>query len=463
MMFKIAFRSIFRNRRRSLMTMSTIMIGTVATLIFGGFVNYIFLGLETGAVQSGGHLTVFRKGYFLYGSGNPGAYGIDEYQQVLALIKEDPVLKDKVAVVTPTQAIAGIAGNFDNDTSKPFFGVGFVPSDRDKMLTWNGYNLVGNTPLPTGLLDADPSQGLIGEGLGRILGLCEPLHIANCPKPPQAKETAQGPIDKSLLELSGRDRPAAGAKLEAPQPHIDLLAATSGGAPNVVSLIVTSARVQGVKELNDSYVGMNLKLAQQLLYGRGTPKASGIVVQLKSTKDMGAMHKRLVALFDEHHLDLEVLDFKQLSPFYSQVVGLFASIFIFISTIIGIVVLFTVTNTIGMSVMERIDEIGTTRALGLRRAGIRWQFLMEGSVLGILGATAGVILAIVLSILVNHAGLTWTPPGQVRPIPLTIYMFGSLALPVATWIILVLVSTVSAYMPARRAAKMPVVDALRHV
>ena len=79
MLFKIALRNILRNRRRSAMTGSAIAVGALAMLLFGGFTNYIFTGFQTGVVQRIGHLTVFRNGYFLYGAGNPAAYGIDDY------------------------------------------------------------------------------------------------------------------------------------------------------------------------------------------------------------------------------------------------------------------------------------------------------------------------------------------------------------------------------------------------
>ena len=78
MLWKIAFRNILRNRRRSVMTGSAIAVGALALLLFGGFISYIFTGLETGLVQRIGHLTVFRSGYFEFGAGNPAAYGIDE-------------------------------------------------------------------------------------------------------------------------------------------------------------------------------------------------------------------------------------------------------------------------------------------------------------------------------------------------------------------------------------------------
>jgi len=76
MMFKIAFRSIFRNTRRSLTTMLTIAIGTAATLVFGAYTIYVTYGLQTSTVERVGHLTVYRKGYFDFGSGNPGEFRI---------------------------------------------------------------------------------------------------------------------------------------------------------------------------------------------------------------------------------------------------------------------------------------------------------------------------------------------------------------------------------------------------
>ena len=86
----------------------------------------------------------------------------------------------------------------------------------------------------------------------------------------------------------------------------------------------------------------------------------------------------------------------------------------------GVIVLFTVVNTMSMSVMERTNEIGTARAMGVRRSGIRRQFLIEGWMLGVIGATAGVILATLIATWFNHLGITCMPPGQARPVPLVL-------------------------------------------
>ncbi len=100
---------------------------------------------------------------------------------------------------------------------------------------------------------------------------------------------------------------------------------------------------------------------------------------------MPAARARLATLFEQHRLPLEIRDFGELNPFYGQVVRLFSGIFLFIALVMGMIVLFAVVNTMTMNVMERTNEIGTTRALGVRRQGIRRQFLMEGMLIGAVG------------------------------------------------------------------------------
>lgn len=465
MLFKIGLRNILRNRRRSAVTGLAVAVGAVALLVFGAFEAYIFAGLETQAVQRQGHLTVFRNGYFLYGAGNPAAYGIDDYRGVMRRIAADLELWAMTQVMTPTLSLFGIAGNFTggNDAAKTFFGTGVIPSDRERMRQWNPYGAAPPYVVDTRLEDNDDAKGLIGSGLARILNLCGPLKVVNCPTTTTA--AAEKPASRAREDFSDLVQSDVAEEQHQAQgmPRIDLLAATAGGAPNVVSLYLSGAEPFSVKELDDNYIGMNLSLAQQLLYGRGEHKVTGIVLQLKRSADMGRARARLTGLFQQQGLDLEVRDFTELSPQYLQIINFFRSIFLFIAVIMGVIVLFTVVNTMTMTVMERTNEIGTTRAMGVRRSGIRRQFLIEGSLLGAIGATIGVLLALVISYAVNHGGLTWTPPGNATAIPLRLALVDARGLILGTWIGLILVSTVAALIPANRAAKLQVVDALRHV
>jgi putative ABC transport system permease protein len=129
----------------------------------------------------------------------------------------------------------------------------------------------------------------------------------------------------------------------------------------------------------------------------------------------------------------------------------------------AVIVLFTVVNTMSMSVMERTHEIGTLRAMGVKKKGIAVQFVLEGMLLGLIGATVGIVIGSVAGEIINHAGLIWQPPGQAYPTPLLVRTKGVGHLLLGIWIGLGTMATIAARFPANRAARMKIVDALGHI
>ena len=171
-------------------------------------------------------------------------------------LQNDPALQGMISVMTPTQAVVGIAGNFSGGTSasKTFFGIGLVGADQERMRQWNEYGASRPFVRDDRLSDPNASRGVIGRGVARMLGLCGPLHVPNCPVPEARTETAGNapPLDPALADLAKEERgaqPAAGAA-----PQVQLLSATANGAPNIVSLDVAGIDTQSVKELDDNYV-----------------------------------------------------------------------------------------------------------------------------------------------------------------------------------------------------------------
>lgn len=471
MLLRVAFRNILRNARRSAMTILAIALGALGILAFAGFMAYMVVGFRTTIIEANGHISVMRKGLYSLGSGNPAAYGIAHYQDVIDAIVKDPTLGPMINVITPTVSMFGLAANFDKDSSRTFLGTGIVPKDRTLMRFWDESGIMQNRKLSElGLDDADPQRGVLGTGLARILGLCNELNLPNCFEPPKPAKPAPPPAavaapppPTDFAELAGRDLDTSQASRDSSAPRIDLLSATAGGSPNVVSLYVAKTQTQGARQLDDGFVLMHISLAQQLLYGRGEPKATSLVIQLHHFADMSAARHRLDALFQEKGLDLEVHDFTELTPMYNQMIGLFGAIFVFIAVVMGVIILFSVANTMTMSVMERVNEIGTTRALGVRRSGIRGQFLAEGAMLGVIGVVLGLALTELVAYLLDHADIRWTPPGQAYPIPLRLLPSAIEPLMALVVVILIAISLLAVVIPANRAARMPVVDALRHV
>jgi putative ABC transport system permease protein len=468
--WSLALRNLLRNRRRSLSTLLTLAIGLIAILLFSGFKANLQHVMLTAYVRAGGHLQVQHRDYFLYGSGNPTAYAITDYERMLEAIRRDPVLAPMVAVVTPMLRFGGLAGNFDAGISRTVIGTGLVAADVNRMRQWNEYKV--SIPIHRFALEGTPADAaIVGVGVARVLQLCAPLHLADCPSPTSSNPApANGPaveLPADIAGLAADDAAGAGASSPAPSAgaRLELLSSSSRGAPNVATLNVVAAEDQGFKELDEISVILHLDQAQKLVFGRGAPKITAVMVLLNKTSNEAAAAARLreiVAGPTGGAQPLVVRSFGDLNPYYVQSVQLFDFIFNFISVLIGGIVLFTVSNTMNTSVVERTVEIGTLRAIGLRQGGIRRLFVTEGFMLGCAGAVLGIVAALLLGALVNHSGVTWLPPSSSGRLPLQVRVLGDLPTVLGASLGLIALATASAWWPARRAARLNVVEALRH-
>ena len=459
----LAVRNLFRNRRRSSTTLLAMSIGLTAVLVFGGYASNVIYGLQTAVVKRSGHLEIQRVGYFANGGDNPLSYGIDDYQRLINLVKKDPVLAPMLVLATPTLQFGGLAGNYSAGVSRSVLVDGVIVADRNKMFEWNDYN-VPNYSDSLALVGTPHDAVILGAGLARKLQLCGAVKVDGCPSTPAVPAQAR----------SGEDIPtdvAALSSLEAKQPsradaaRIEVLAATARGAPNVASLNVVATTNVGVKEWDDVYLVMHLEEAQRLVYGSAPPQATSIMIQLQHTSQLLDARKRLEDLLKSSgdSQRLEVLDYEILNPLYGQSVNFMLSVFAFMAVLIGTIVLFTVGNTMSMVVAERTVEVGTLRAIGLKRAGVRKLFVCEGIVLGVVGGVVGTAVALVVSVAINHSGLTWTPPGHVYSYLVQIRILEDLRLLSCTVLGLIIVTAFSAWWPASRSGQMKIVEALRHV
>ena len=464
MTLNLALRNLLRNRRRSLATLLAMAIGSVSILLFGGYSTNINYSMLTAYVQNGGHLQIQHRDFYLYGSGNPTSYGIADYTKILTAIQNDDVLRGMVLVATPTLQFGGIAGNYAASVSRTIIGKGFIAEDINRMRRWNDFNLRSGYPV-SALEGSAPDAAIVGTGVARVLQLCDALKIARCPKPEKDQQSDGAPLPDDIAQLSLQETPASAGVAAASPRRIEVLAGNARGTPNVTSLEVIRAEDQGFKELDEIYVMMHLAWAQQLIYGKSPPKVTSITLQLRHSDQIPEALVRLAPILAAFSASqpLAVLDFRALNPFYVQTVQLFDTIFGFIFALIGAIVLFTVSNTMNTAVVERTVEIGTLRAMGLRRAGIRRLFVTEGALLGLSGAVLGVVLALLFSAVVNQLGLTWSPPGGVEPLPLTLRVWGETSMILGTTLGLICIAVLSAWWPAYRAAQLDVVDALRHV
>src|SRR5574337_634428 len=420
----LAIRNLLRNRRRSLATLLAMAIGSMSILLFGGFSANIRYTMETTHIRMGGHLQIQHRDFQTYGSGNPTAYGITDARHIIEEILRDEALREIVLVATPMLQFSGIAGNYSAGVSQTVVGTGLVAEEQSKMREWNDYRIpIQATALM--LQGTPPDAVVIGTGLARLLQLCEPLGIADCPKPAaRSQQPAAKAMPADIAGLSAQEMSATNVRARGPSQQamkrIEILASNARGTPNVASLEVVHAETQPIKALDDVYVALHLAQAQRLIYGANLPRVTSIAIQLRKSDQMAVAAARLNSRLPvwSGGQPLAVLDFATLNPFYVRTIQLFNTIFSFIFVLISGIVLFTVNNTMNTAVVERTVEIGTLRAIGLRRSGIRQLLVMDGVLLGLAGGAIGILSALVGAFVVNHLGLEWLPPGNAGTMPL---------------------------------------------
>ena len=458
-LLRLALRNLRRNGRRTLSTQLALTIGTAALLLFGGFVSDIASGLETAYVQRSGHLQLHREGYMALGSGNPTAFTIADSERLIAALKHDPLLKPMLRVVTPVLDTGGIAGNFLRQTSTQVMISGVIPDEQNQLQQWNDYNYPITIP-PYPLAGTGENSALIGTGVAKILGLCHALQLDDCPPQTTAvveNETAS-PLDDDIAALASQQTQSLTQQTDR---QVDVLTTRLTGAPDIARLTVIDALNQGLQPLDNIY----LATAQRLVFGAGDRRVTGIIIQLEHTDQIAAARARIDMLMASSFADLqlELHDVFELNPMHGQIMHMFDTFFGLASLLVGIVAMFMIGNTMSMAVMERTTEIGTLRAMGVQRTGVIGLFVTESLLMVLVGCGAGIALALTGDAALRLFSLRWVPPGMTYSVPLLANAASHPALIVQVSLGAACLAIFAVGFAARRAARLNIIDALRHV
>lgn len=411
---KIAIRNLAKNLRRSTITVVAIALGFAAVNLFGGFTEYMYSGNREVSIfgNHGGHLSIFKKGFLERGQLEPAASLLSPKE--IKTVEEVCRNISEVIYVTPQMRITGLLSN--GKVSTIFVAQGVVPSSVDLFLsrtslpelknyTYDGRKLVDDNPY----------------GAGLTYGLA------------------------SLLDLKQNSSAVA-------------FTTTIDGQMNALDLEVFYLFNTDSDEMNDKVMIVPLRFAQDLYDTKG---ADRLAVLLEKTEDTEPVRDKLQKIISDIGLDLEVKTWQEMSQWYRKVKDMFDVIFVFVFFIVFLIVVISVINTMSMAVIERTREIGTLRALGLKRKGVIKLFGIESALLGLLGTIAGLILSFLGWVAIDIFKPTWVPPNITARIPIRVEFTPEHML--YSFIFLMLLCIISSIIPARRAAKQNVVDALGHV
>lgn len=210
--------------------------------------------------------------------------------------------------------------------------------------------------------------------------------------------------------------------------------------------------------------------AAQDLFGLGNDYNQLIVL----AEDRGSVDQVAASLETTFDDDATVLSVQQIANTISSVVDGLTLLVVFIAAVSLVVAGIGIANTMLVSVMERTREIGVLRALGFERSSIRRLFVIEAGLTGFVGGLTGLVTGVGFTYLVTAiispiggggpegpGAPEEGPPGGGDPSGLDIAPALPWELLVGVVVFATLVAVLAGLLPARKAADLDPVEALR--
>ena len=332
MLFKLAWRNIWRNRRRTLITVATLFMAVVLSVLTRSMQNGTYDSMVDNVVSFYyGYLQVHRQGYWNEKSlDNTFA----EKESLLHNIEQLPLVE---MAVPRLESVALLASD---SITKGAMVIGTIPSLEDGLTGITDKIIEGDMPEET------EESVLLTEGVASYLNL-------------QTGDT---------LVIIG-------------QGYHGAMAAGKYPVKGIVKF--------GSPELNDQMVYLPLKTAQFLFSAED--RLTSLSLQLKGNRNLDQIQSQLQHLLSEEY---EVMDWKTMMPDLVQAIQADNAGGIIMILVLYIIGAFGILGTLVMMYAERQHEFGILVAIGMKKPQLAWMVFFETLVISFIGALVGMLGAI---------------------------------------------------------------------
>lgn len=404
---KLAWRNVWRNRRRTGLTLMTILVGCGMIIFMNAWAKGAHDKMIKDAVLiNTGYIQIHEKGYW---DNRTIDYAFRASRELIEIIKNSPRISGYSARI---QA-GGLLSHEDNTAASFIQGV-------DPSLETN-VTILHTKVLPGGryLEEGDAMEIVIGEILAKKLGASVGSAVS------MISQGFDGSIAAEKFTVVGLIRSG--------NPEYDQ-----------TLLLMTFAQAQETFAMKDYIHSLTLKLTE--------------------TAHTEAVSEKLLTLVSKK---IEVMGWDKLMPELVQFIvmdDISAYIFDFI---LFMVVAFGILNTIQMSVFERTREFGVMLSIGTRPEQVVKMVLMESVYISILGIALGILLGCSAGyyFYINPMDFSgYAEEMAVWGVSTTIFPVDTTLLNViATSAITLVLSLIFSLFPARRASRLKPVEAIRHL
>ncbi|MCX7029808.1 MAG: ABC transporter permease [Spirochaetes bacterium] len=406
---RIALRNIGRNSRRSILSATATAIATMSMVALVAYVNGLSVDMRRNVADLvTGHVQVRAKDYERYEQLNPLHLRVQRYRDLLACLDAEPEAASAVArlslpvgIFRGEETVGAQAMGVDMERERDFMRV-----DR----------IVASGRLPR----AGVNEALVGRALAQKLGA--------------------GVGDRITL-LSGTMRRSSNALTV----EIVGLAAFPVASMDGLRLLLPLDRAIALARMDDS-------VTEVLVKARDEGRIPALERRVEAVLAEGGWTDLQARTWSDASYMLAFFDMADAAYFVMSLV-----FFLLASTVL--------VNTTMMVVFERTREIGTVGALGMKGGEIVRMFLLEALALAVIGALGGVLLGLAIALPLSLLGIDMGSLVQGMSFEISNVVFAK-PKPLDTLLIFVYavaISCVAAYLPARRAARIQPVEALRAI
>jgi putative ABC transport system permease protein len=403
---KIGMRNLLKNYQRTVKTVLTIVVGLSACLLMQGFMAHTLWGLQESLINGGlGHIQIYRHGYLEQGDVEPYRYLIHDTKAITRKLKELPGIKR----YAPELSFQGIVSS--GEKNAVFLGTAGLPREE---LALNNYAVLKEGSF---LRSDHPFGVVIGGGMAR------------------------------KLKVGVGDT-------------VTLMATLKDGGVNALDVEVVGVIEAQVKAYNDVALLANLHTVQNFM---ALPDAADrIVLLLDKTGNQYRIEPRIQQICNS--MGLEYCDWRKLAgKQYTQPKMFYDLVYLLMMMIIVLVVIFSIINTLNLSMQERVREIGTIRSLGTTRLQVGKIFVSESFLIGLAGGLLGIVAGYGLAAVLNGLGGIPIPPPPGHARGYTAFFKPDFIQALRLWLLFLITAVAAGFYPAIRAGRLQIVDALRWI
>ncbi len=401
MRFTLALRNIIRHRLRSVLSVFMIAGAVLAIIIFRGFSDYSLTALKKIAAENQfGHMQIAKEKYW-----SPGKESRSERMFSLADISEVKKKYSDIESISGRLSFYGLVSNGDLSVGAKMIGVDILgePQFATTMKMISGVFFTG----------------------------------------PHVNEAIVGRLLAKQLSLKEGD-------------NLTVLTNTIDGVMNAMDLTVTGIFSAGIDEIDAQFIYLPLSVTQTIL---DTELVDIAVVKLNEVSLTNKNFPLIKNDIKEKSSSLLVKTWRELAVLFRQVETYYGVQNSMVEGILLILMFLGILNTVSMTVVERTGEIGTLRSMGEKRSDIVKQFVLESFLLSVVGIIAGVIFSLLMISVIHGANIMTEMPGASTPFQIKIHFLTSSV--VYASMLSMTTALIATGVPAYRAARLDIVDALR--